>query len=146
MNKIEREKIYKLLSQFYPKARQLHSRETLTAYGLILARFPYEDVKNAVLNHAAKSRYFPDISELVGNLNAESADAPATEGRRTDELMPYVEAMFSKPWTLCRALILGREDGGPVGAIFDKYVPEACEGCRRQLTCISYQKRTGGHK
>lgn len=68
MTKDERSKIYSLLSKFYPSAKQLKDQAALTAYGLVLEKYTYEDVKAAVIEYASKSRYFPHISELVKNI------------------------------------------------------------------------------
>ncbi len=145
MDKIEREKIYKLLSQFYPNARELKSREKLTAYGLVLSRFSYEDVKSAVLDHASKNRYFPNISELVGKLTPISAlkQEPTKEKERNAAVWDYAEATLAKPWHLCHVLVAGRETGGTFGDMLERYAPAACVDCPRKGCCHYYQNLRG---
>lgn len=72
MDREHRQKIYTLLRSYYPNAKPLRDPTTLTAWGLILERFPYGDVKNAVLDHvAAGHRFCPDITELTAVLRPE---------------------------------------------------------------------------
>ena len=145
MNKDEREKIYMLLSQFYPNARELKSRETLTAYGLVLARFSYEDVKASVLDHVTKNKFFPNVSELVGKLNPISAlkQDNAKPSERNAALLKYGDAMFEKPWHLCHVLVAGRKTGGTFGDMLTRYAPAACADCPRQTSCHNYQNLRG---
>lgn len=145
MDKTEREKIYTLLSQFYPNARELKSREKLTAYGLVLSRFSYEDVKSAVLDHASKNRYFPNVSELVGKLTPISApkQEPTKEKERNAAFWDYVEAANAKPWHLCHVLVSGRETGGTFGDMLARHAPAACVDCPRQTSCHYYQNLRG---
>lgn len=72
MDKEERQRIYTLLSKFYPNAKQLKDRATLTAWGLALEDFPYEDVKKSVLDYATRNKYFPDLADITGSLAAEN--------------------------------------------------------------------------
>lgn len=132
MNRTEREKIYRLLSNFYPNAKQLQSRETLTAYGLALERYSYEDVKRAVVNYATHNKFFPDLSDLL-------------EGVPSGSTAEYWEDLaFSKPWHLCRVLVAGRETGGTFGDMLARYAPAACEDCPRRSGCHNYQSVTKG--
>lgn len=68
MDKADLRRVCTLLSKFYPNARQLKDRDTLAAWGLALADFPYEDVKTAVLDYAVRNKYFPDLSDLTAHL------------------------------------------------------------------------------
>lgn len=68
MDKEEARKIYTLLAQYYPHARQLRDKLTLTAWGYVLERFAYSDVKDAVIGYAAKNKFFPDLSDLTAGL------------------------------------------------------------------------------
>lgn len=83
----ERQKIYHLLSKFYPNARQLKDRETLTAWGIVLEDYTYPDVKTAVLRYAAKNKFFPDLADITGSLTPVSAAAPEIS---PDRARPYV--------------------------------------------------------
>ena len=90
----ERQKIYDLLSQYFPHARQVKDPKTRTAWGLALAQFPYEAVKNAVVAYAISNKYFPDLADITGALAPDSGarrTAPATlsetHGPRTAQAM-----------------------------------------------------------
>lgn len=76
MDEADRKKIYTLLSKFYPNAKQLQDRATLTAWGFVLEKFTYDDVKAAVLDYAARNKYFPDLSDITGSLTPERGDVP----------------------------------------------------------------------
>lgn len=79
MNHHERQKIYDLLSQYFPNARQLKDKKTLTAWGLALEKFPYDDVKTAVINYAISNKFFPDLADITSGLvpvNAAPTAAP----------------------------------------------------------------------
>lgn len=132
MNKDEREKIYRLLASFYPKAKQLQNRETLTAYGLVLERYKYEDVKRAVVNYASCNKFFPSLSDLL-------------EGVPSNGTMDYwaSHASIGKPWHLCHVLVAGRETGGTFGDMLARYAPAACVDCPRQTSCHDYQNLRG---
>jgi len=68
MTKEERTKILLLLSQYYPNAKQLRDKNRVAAWELVLARFPYDDVKNAVVEYAASHKFFPDVSDICGGI------------------------------------------------------------------------------
>lgn len=131
MNKDEREKIYRLLASFYPKAKQLQSRETLTAYGLALERYRYEDVKRAVVNYATHNKFFPNLSELLEGVPASS----------TAEY--WGDRAFSNPWHLCHVLVAGRETGGTFEDMLARHAPAACADCPRKSGCHNYQNLRG---
>lgn len=142
MNRAEREKIYRLLSNFYPNAKQLQSRETLTAYGLALERFTYEDVKAAVVDYAMRNKFFPDLSDLLSGLTPE-ATRPAA-GETDDRMTELLERVFAKPRHLCRVLVAGRETGGTFGDMLARYAPAACEDCPRLHGCHYPENYTKG--
>lgn len=81
MDKNERQKIYTLLSKFYPNARQLRDPAALTAWGYVLEKYTYEDVKNAAIDYAARNKYFPDLSDLTGGLTPIPSVLPEPERR-----------------------------------------------------------------
>lgn len=87
MDKSERQKIYTLLSKFFPQAKQLKDRETLTAWGIVLEDYTYDDVKTAVLRYAAKNKFFPDLADITGTLTP----IPTAEPEPVyDRCRPYV--------------------------------------------------------
>ena len=92
MDREERQRIYTLLAQFYPKAKPLQSKETLTAWGMVLERYDYEAVKASVLDYAAKSRFFPNLSDLTAGLTPAAALERAEEKPRTanPQMKPYM--------------------------------------------------------
>ncbi|MGM9640539.1 MAG: hypothetical protein ACI3V3_04155 [Faecousia sp.] len=81
MDKNERQKIYTLLSKYYPRARQLKDAATLTAWGYVLEKYTYDDVKNSVINYAASNKYFPDPSDITGGLTPIPNTSPEPERR-----------------------------------------------------------------
>lgn len=139
MTKDERQKIYKLLSNFYPNAKQLQDRETLTAYGLVLQRFSYNDVKEAVLQHVMRCSYFPNVKELVGDLTPEPTKADG--GSDYNRYIDYVSER-QPPWYLCHVLRDHSGEGLLAGEMFDRYVPGSCVGCPRCANCYEYQRRS----
>ena len=145
MTRDERQKIYRLLSQYYPNARQLQSRETLTAYGLVLAKFTYADVKDAVIRHAANCKFFPDVSELVAGLTMEepTEDEPEVP---TGPLDAWVDRAYTKHWDLCHVIRDHGHEGGTFGSLVAKYVPGACIRCFRKQRCNIYQKASTSHE
>lgn len=74
MDHQERQKIYALLAQYYPNTKQLKDKTTLTAWGFALERFPYGDVKNAVINYAISNKFFPDLADITAGLAPEQAE------------------------------------------------------------------------
>lgn len=78
MNTAERQKIYTLLAQYFPNAKQLKDKTTLTAWGLALERFPYADVKTAVVNYAITNKFFPDLADITAGLTPEQQAEPPT--------------------------------------------------------------------
>lgn len=142
MNRTEREKIYRLLSNFYPNARQIQSRETLTAYGLALERFTYEDVKAAVVDYAMRNKFFPDLSDLLSGLTPE-ATRPAA-GETDDRMAELLERVFAKPRHLCHVLVAGRATGGTFGDMLARYAPAACLDCPKQSGCPHAPQPTKG--
>ncbi len=93
MNHHERQKIYGLLSQYYPNARQLKDKKTLTAWGFALERFPYDAVKKAVIDYAISNKYFPDLADITAGLTPVTT-APAAATVHMDK-----NAMLQARWT-----------------------------------------------
>lgn len=80
----ETQKLFTLLSQFYPNAKQLRSKDTLAAWRLALRAFPYDDVKSQVLRCAAREKFFPDLADLTAGLDCPTeAQAPPRYTKRT---------------------------------------------------------------
>lgn len=130
MNAAERQKIYTLLSKFYPNARQLNDRTLLTAWGLVLAKFPYAAVKDAVLSYAAGNKFFPDLSDITAGITPVADKAPLTQS-----ILSAVDAgAIEKTREICRRMggpcpIIHNGDGGPCGLVLRRAVPEGCGGC-----------------
>lgn len=97
MDRAEREKIYTLLGKFYPHAKTLQDREALTAWGMVLEDFTYDDVKASVLRYAAGNKYFPDIADLTVGLRRIS-DAKEQESARSDHkwMRKYIDASYQR--------------------------------------------------
>lgn len=97
MTKEEVGKVFTLLQQFYPNARQLQDRTKRLAWELALKRFPYNDVKNAVVDYAIANKYFPDMVDITGGLKQEAAPVvSAPESRQEDDTwaLPFIQKNF----------------------------------------------------
>lgn len=144
MDREERQRIYRLLHQYYPQAKQLKSAETLTAWGLILADYTYEDVKNSVLRYAAQNKFFPDVSDITAGLSpvkrdADKAPYEALQGRVWEawqeriERKEQQEAATGGPCKVRSLWGADRDAGEPMleGLFLRRHYPEDCAGCRR---------------
>ena len=65
MDKNDVDRLFRLLEQFYPNARQIRSRDTRLAWELALRRYPYEQVRAAAVAYAQRNKYFPDLADLT---------------------------------------------------------------------------------
>ncbi len=94
MDKTERKKLFSLLRQFYPNAKQLNP-VTMTAWAAVLENYDYEPVKAAALDYAAHNKYFPDLSDLLAPVHAQQAEqAQQPEGPALSSnawMKPYIE-------------------------------------------------------
>lgn len=63
MDEQEIEKLFSLFAQLYPN--KVVSEELKLAWRYALEPCSYEEVKTAALENVRKSRYFPDIAEIV---------------------------------------------------------------------------------
>lgn len=90
MDKTERKKLFSLLRQFYPNAKQLNP-VTMTAWAAVLENYDYEPVKAAALDYAAHNKYFPDLSDLLATLHkAQPVEEPAIHPGKS-WMKPYLE-------------------------------------------------------
>lgn len=91
MDKAERKKLFSLLRQFYPNAKQLNP-VTMTAWAAVLENYDYTPVKAAVLDYAAHNKYFPDLSDLLAPLHAvqQGTGEPAIHPGKA-WMKPYIE-------------------------------------------------------
>lgn len=132
MDRTERERIYALLGKFYPNAKQLKDSATLTAYGLVLEKYTYEDVKAAVLGHVATSKFFPDISDLTANL------APITSEvaqKHKDHIMPrgnFVPCRLLHNHAWDDAVWKEKPMLSLFGMMLRYYCPDECTECERR--------------
>lgn len=69
-----RQKLYQLMAQFWPNSRLTKDPAMRTAWGQVLEKFPYDDVKSRVLDLAATSKYPPDLADLTAPLVPPAAD------------------------------------------------------------------------
>ena len=67
------EKLFRLLSQYYPSAKQLRDPKVQLAWVLALKPFPYDDIKAAAIEYAGRGKYFPDIADLTKRCSAQNA-------------------------------------------------------------------------
>lgn len=145
MNREERQKIYRLLSQFYPDAKQLAHPETRTAWGLVLENYTYGDVKARVLEYASRSIYFPKLADITRNLTPEETPTPVEPhtappaSKYTEEWLSRVDALKQQeaalggPCQLRKLWDADRSAGENMmeGLFLRRHYPEACAGCRR---------------
>ena len=101
MNCFEVNKLFKLLEQFYPKAKQVTSKELRQAWALALEPYAYEDVKAAAILYVTKNKYFPDLADLTGGItSAKREDIPV---KSIQEIMsPPILAMVLRHVESCR--------------------------------------------
>lgn len=144
MDREERQKVYRLLHQFYPRARQLQNPETLTAWGFILEDYTYEDVKKKILKYAATNKYFPDVADITGDLTPiketpEKHEMDVSNSRyfkkwleQADEAK-HREAASGGPCQIRKLWCADRDAGENMmeGMFMRRHYPEACVGCRR---------------
>lgn len=65
MDKKDVDKLFHLLSQYYPNAKQLRNPDAKLAWALALERYSYDDIRAAAIEHGAQEKYFPDIADLT---------------------------------------------------------------------------------
>lgn len=63
-------KILSLLHSYWPNAKALKSKEAVTAWAEAIKKFPYDDVKTAVVDYAVDNKFFPDIYDITCGLKA----------------------------------------------------------------------------
>ena len=144
MDKEERRKVYRLLHQYYPRARQLQSPETLTAWGFVLENYTYEDVKNKILKYVATNKYFPDISDITGDLRPiedipEEPEMAASKSVFFGKWVEYLndakreELASGGPCQMRKLWERDRNAGENMmeGMFLRRHYPESCTGCRR---------------
>lgn len=65
MDKKDVDKLFHLLSQYYPNAKQLRNPDTKLAWALALKQYTYDDIRAAAVEHGAHEKFFPDIADLT---------------------------------------------------------------------------------
>lgn len=104
MKSDEFEKVWTLYKELFPAASRLRSKNTRTTWQMALSPYAMEDVVNASLDWARRSKFFPDISDITGNLVPERAGASSEARERVEkrqgscppEYIPYVQKTFGK--------------------------------------------------
>lgn len=102
MDKKETDKIFDLLEQFYPNAKQVKSEKTKVAWSLALKNFTYEDVKNCAIDYAIEGQYFPNLTDITLKLKPETttkivfADKYGTLKEKVEKLNSLRAYMKSK--------------------------------------------------
>lgn len=95
MTKEEFYKVLELLVAYYgSKAKPLKTLNVQAAWWMALERFPYEVVRDAVVDYAVKSRFFPTVADITSGidipggqvLGAEKPPAPKTPRREVTQL------------------------------------------------------------
>ena len=151
MNVDERQKIYRLLSMYYPHAKQLKDQVALTAWGLVLERFTYEDVKQSVVEYATTHKYFPDVADITGRLSPLPRERKPFQNcsAQYDEIGQKIDARIAADGGYCRITHGHLDDppapgSGVVGIMLRSYCPSECQGCpRREMgNCLFYDRIT----
>lgn len=65
MTREETDKLFDLLEQFYPNAKQVKSEKTKIAWSMALKDFTYNDVKNSAIDYAIEGQYFPNLTDIT---------------------------------------------------------------------------------
>jgi len=92
-------KLFTLLEQFYPNKKP--SKNLIAAWSLALEPYPYDAVKAAAVDHARKSKFFPDIQNLTGGLSPATEAAQANADREDRNrpapwMMPYIRKIAER--------------------------------------------------
>lgn len=102
MNKEETNRLFDLLEQFYPNAKQVKSDKTRLAWSLALEDFTYKDVKSAALDYAISGQYFPNIADITQRIKPKTttklvyADKYGTLKEKVEKLNSLRAYMKSK--------------------------------------------------
>lgn len=70
MDQKDVDKLFRLLSQYYPNAKQLRNPDTKLAWALALKQYAYDDIRAAAVEHGAHEKFFPDIADLTKRCSA----------------------------------------------------------------------------
>lgn len=112
MDYTQRKKLYQLMAQFWPNSRLTKDPAMRTAWGKVLEKYQYEDVKSRVLGLAATSKYPPDLADLTAPLVPPTADCamgaagiqptpPGQADRRTREDMERLRQWWKEGGRQC---------------------------------------------
>ena len=92
----EQNKCFALLSEYYPRAKELQSRTKRAAWRLALEEYDYEPVKRNIVRYASQNKYFPDVSDVLGGLAR--AEKPRSGGMTDVERMErMIRRLEEKP-------------------------------------------------
>ena len=65
MTQDESKKLIKMMSALFPGMRQQNTEDMEAAYWLVLRKYGYKDVRDAVITLAGKQRLIPTASEII---------------------------------------------------------------------------------
>ena len=83
MQKQDAEKLFLLLTQFYPAAAAKKEKDSFVhAWFLLFEPYSYKTVRQAILEHARECRFFPDASEIMQRLSKAQDEDWAQEQRK----------------------------------------------------------------
>lgn len=105
MTREETGKLFTLLKQFFPN-RNFTAQMSL-AWELALEPYAYEEVKNAVVAHVRKSKFFPDIADLTAGLSFDTPEEKGAESGRgslntpASWMLPYLLPEDSRSVSRC---------------------------------------------
>ena len=95
MTKDETQKLFVLLRQFYPAAERKKDSAFRAAWGMALEKYRYDDVRDAAVAYAQRSKYFPDLADLTASLV--SVDDGAQRKRDYAWMRPYLDPAYVSP-------------------------------------------------
>lgn len=78
MDRCEIDKLFALLSVFYPNSERGKSKVVKEAWALALSSYRYDDVKAAAAIYAARNKYYPDLYDITGHLSPITPDDTPT--------------------------------------------------------------------
>lgn len=94
MTRDEARSVFLELRKFYPNAKQLKSASILEAYGKVLMRYDFSAVMAQVEIYTASSKYFPNLSDLVGTLTpCDGGQLGARPHKAADWMLPYMKKL-----------------------------------------------------
>lgn len=136
-------KVFSLMEQYWPNAKPVREPLRRKAWGTVLERYGFEEVRGRVFDLAATSKYCPDLSEFTEGL-AQEGPARLTGGQGATKPMPRNAHRPATPFDReqqAELVSLRATAGGPcpilakaagtIGETFARSGSGPCGGCGR---------------